>query len=228
MKKFIFLDLDGTIFDFHYAEELSLIGMLIDLGVSYDENTATLYSKINDRHWEALERGEMTRDEVLTHRFTELFEVMGVDASPAEARRIYESRLSACYYYIEGAEVLLSELSRLDYKLYLASNGTDSVQTKRIAASGIARYFEGIFISERIGYDKPSAEYFNRCFDLIEGFDKRFAVIVGDSLSSDILGGINAGIDTVWYNPCNKKCDKIKPNYEIKELRELIPLLEKI
>ena len=228
MKKYIFLDLDGTIFDFHYAEELSLIGMLEEHGVSYDEQTAALYSEINDRHWEALERGEMTRDEVLTHRFTELFEVMSADASQAEARRIYESRLSACYYYIEGAEELLSELSRLDYKLYLASNGTDSVQTKRIAASGIAPYFEGIFISERIGYDKPSAEYFNRCFERIEGFDKSLAVIVGDSLSSDILGGINAEIDTVWYNPCNKKCDKIKPNYEIKELRELIPLLEKI
>ena len=228
MKKYIFLDLDGTIFDFHYAERVSLIGMLEELGVSFDESTPELYSRINDRHWQALERGELTRDEVLTHRFTELFEVLSSNADPLDARRSYERRLSSCYYYIEGAEKLLRELSAEGFKLYLASNGTDSVQTKRIAVSGIGDYFDDIFISERIGYDKPSVEYFNRCFERIEGFDKSLAVIIGDSLSSDILGGINAGIDTIWYNPCNNSATSIKPDYQIRELGELIPLLKRI
>lgn len=228
MKKYIFLDLDGTIFDFKYAERVSLIATLEELGVMHDENTAELYSEINDKHWKALERGETTRDEVLTHRFTELFEVLGASASPLEARRIYEGRLSSCYYYIEGAEELLTELEREDYKLYLASNGTDSVQTRRIGASGIARYFDDIFISERIGHDKPSVLYFEECFKRIEGFDKGLAVIVGDSLSSDILGGKNAEITTIWYNPCQISCGDVTPDYEISDLSMLIPLLNKL
>lgn len=228
MKKYIFLDLDGTIFDFLYAERVSLIGMLEELGVSYDEDTPRLYSEINDKHWKALEVGKITRDEVLTHRFTELFEVLKTDASPLDARRIYERRLSLCYYYIDGAKELLDELIKSDFKLYLASNGTDSVQTKRIEVSGIGKYFDDIFISERIGHNKPSVLYFDECFRRIENFDKSLAVIVGDSLSSDILGGKNAGITTIWYNPCRLFAGDITPDYEIYDLKELIPLIKEI
>ncbi len=228
MKKYIFLDLDGTIFDFNYAERVSLIGMLEELGIEYDDSVPELYSEINDKHWHALERGQITRDEMLTHRFTELFALINATASPLDARRSYEGRLSDCYYYIDGAEELLCELSKKDYKLYLASNGTDSVQTRRIEASGIARYFDDIFISERIGHNKPSLLYFEECFKRIEGFDKSLAVIVGDSLSSDILGGKNANITTIWYNPCQISCGNIAPDYEIANLSELIPLLNKL
>ncbi len=228
MKKHIFLDLDGTIFDFLYAEERSLIGMLEELCVPYDENTPSLYSEINDKHWKMLESRLISRDEVLTNRFSELFKMLGSDADPLMARHSYEKRLSSCCYYIEGAEALLDDLISHGYTLYLASNGTDSVQTKRIAKAGIEKYFREIFISERVGFDKPNVEYFNRCFAKIPGFSKSEAVIVGDSLSSDILGGINAGIDTIWYNPDGKPCGKIKPTYEIRELSALIPLLEKI
>jgi 2-haloacid dehalogenase len=103
------------------------------------------------------------------------------------------------------------------------------VQDSRIARSGIAKYFDGIFISQRVGYDKPSREFFERCFAEIEGFSKDEAIIVGDSLSSDILGGINAGIRTCRYNPEGKPQNpEITPDYEIKNLSELPSLLERI
>jgi 2-haloacid dehalogenase len=111
--------------------------------------------------------------------------------------------------------------------MYLVSNGTASIQRSRIASSDIERYFEGIFISEEVGYNKPDKAYFDVCFATIEDFDPKQAVIVGDSLSSDIQGGKNAGITTVWFNPKHlENTTKITPDYEIGGLMELLELLE--
>lgn len=227
MIKHVLLDLDQTIYDFHRAESVALSEVLVHFGIEPTVGTVALYSEINDRHWKALERGEITREMVLTHRFSELFDTLGVEADAMEARQLYERRLGECAFFIDGASELLEALAP-EYSLYLASNGTDSVQTRRIARGGIEKYFKGIFISQRIGYDKPSVRYFEECFKKIDGFKKEEAVIVGDSLSSDILGGKNAGIATVWYNPCHKKAGDVKPDYEISELSELIPLLKKM
>ena len=227
MIKSVLLDLDDTIFDFHRAEAAALTGMLTELEITPTEEVISLYSEINDRHWKMLELGTLTRDEVLTGRFESLFSEMGVRADAKRARELYEWRLGECHYFIDGAEKLLDSLYG-EFDLYLASNGTDSVQTRRIAGAGIEKYFKDIFISQRLGADKPSAEYFERCFARIADFDRARTVIVGDSLSSDIKGGRNAGIKTVWYNPCNKGCGDITPDYEIKKLSELKELLMKI
>ena len=144
-----------------------------------------------------------------------------------EARRRYEWNLGGSYFYIDGAEALLDELSK-KYDLYLMSNGTAAVQDRRIAASGIAKYFKGLFISEKVGYNKPALEFFERCFAEIPDFKKEESIIVGDSLSSDIKGGINAGIPTCHYNPSGEKSDSIIPHYTIKTLEELPALLASI
>ena len=102
------------------------------------------------------------------------------------------------------------------------------MQAPRIEASGIAHYFKDIFISEKIGYNKPSREFFEGCAERIEGYNPREAIIVGDSLSSDILGGKNAGILTCHFNPKNTPYDKIIPDYKINNLSELAKLLESI
>ena len=115
------------------------------------------------------------------------------------------------------------------YDLYLASNGTDSVQTGRIAAAGIEKYFKGLFISQRLGYDKPKIEYFEQCFRRIDGFKKEECIIVGDSPSSDILGGKNAGILTCRYNPKHlPNPENTIPDYEITTLSEFAPLIESL
>ena len=228
MVKFVFLDLDDTIFDFHASEGKALSKTLAELGITPTAETLALYSKINKGQWERLERGEATREEILVRRFEILFDTLGVCKPAYEAQKIYEHNLSLEYIYIDGAEELLENLFG-KYKLYLASNGTAKVQDSRIERSGIAKYFDGIFISQRVGYDKPSREFFECCFSEIDGFSKDEAIIVGDSLSSDILGGINAGIRTCRYNPKGMPQNpEIMPDYEIASLGELPKLLERI
>ena len=228
MIKHVFIDLDETLFDFHRAERLALTEMLSHFGIVPDEAMTKRYSVINKSQWELLEKKEKTRDEVLTDRFKIFFQEIGANVDSLEARKIYEKLLSDGHFFIDGAEELLDSLYG-KYELYLASNGTQSVQERRIASSGISKYFKGIFISQALGHDKPSREYFDACFEKIEGFSKERAIIIGDSLSSDILGGKNAGITTCLFNPAKKenKTDII-PDFEVESLSEIPRLLERI
>lgn len=227
MIKTVFLDLDDTLLDFHRSEAVAIAETLSGFGIEPTEAVKKRYSEINRGMWEQLELGNMTREQILVRRFELLFEELGVDVSGLEARHKYEWNLGGSYFYIDGAEDLLSELSQ-KYDLYLMSNGTAAVQDRRIAASGIAKYFKGIFISEKIGYNKPAIEFFEKCFAEIPDFKKEESIIVGDSLSSDIKGGINAGILTCHYNPSGEASDSPRPNYTIKTLEELPSLLESI
>lgn len=228
MIKHVLVDLDDTILDFHASERVALRSMLEKMGIEMTEEIRATYSEINRLGWKKLERGEITREALLVERFAELFTVLGTQRDAREAKRIYESELSRSYFFIDGAEKLLDDISE-KFSLYLASNGTDSVQTGRIAASGIEKYFKDIFISERIGYNKPAPEYFEECFKRIKDFKKEECIIVGDSISSDILGGKGAGIKTCLYNPHGKKEDgQAMADYEIRSLGELVDLLMSI
>ena len=227
MLEFLLIDLDDTILDFQKAEEVALKKTLIQFGIAPDPDTCALYSRINRACWEALERGEMTRTQVAVGRFTELFSRLGISGDAAECNRYYWEQLSIGHYFLPGAEAALRELSQ-KYKLYIASNGTKSVQQPRLESAGIEKYFEDIFISEDMGADKPAKAFFHRAFARIPGFDPQKAMIVGDSLTSDIQGGINAGIATCWINPNRKTAGNIKPDYEIQSLSQLKAFLETI
>ena len=228
MIKTVFLDLDDTIFDFHKAEALALSNMLTEIGVSPKDELTRRYSEINAVQWKRLERGEITREQVLTERFRLFFLEFGIERDHLEARRIYERNLGTGHYFIEGAEALLENLHG-KYDLYLASNGTAAVQAGRIKSSGIEKYFKEIFVSEVIGHNKPSKEFFDACFKRIDGLDTECAIIIGDSLTSDILGGKNAGIKTCLFNPKRKDiCGDIIPDYVVSSLGEIPMLLEKI
>ena len=227
MIRTVFLDLDDTLLDFHRSEREAISATLSSLGVTPTEEVIKRYSEINRYVWQQLELGKMTREQILVRRFELLFEELLVSADGAEARRRYEKNLGGSFFYIDGAEELLTELSS-KYDLYLMSNGTAAVQDRRIAASGIAKYFEGIFISERVGYNKPALEFFEKCFAEIPDFRKEESIIVGDSLSSDIKGGINASIPTCHYNPSGETSDSVRPDYTIRTLEELPALLASI
>ena len=228
MIKHLFLDLDDTVLDFHLAERIALRGTFLEIGLEPTDSAMASYSRINRGCWERLERGELTREQVLTLRFALLFEELSVSASPERTQQIYEYRLSLEHPFMEGGKELLDELYG-KYKLYIASNGTAAVQDRRISDTGIAGYFDGIFISQRIGYNKPAKEFFDGCFAQIPNFDPTEAMIVGDSLSSDILGGINAGIKTCYFNQRGiENASGIKPDYEIRTLSELSPLLDRL
>lgn len=228
MIKNVFFDIDDTLLDFQKAEALAIRQTLTDLGVEPTEDIIRLYSKINISQWKLLEKGELSRAEILVRRFEILYAQLGLSISSEKTQGIYEEYLSRGAYYIEGAEALLREL-REKYALYIVSNGTSYVQNRRIALSGIAEYFKEIFISEYVGFDKPSEKFFDACFDKIPGFEKDKSIIVGDSLTSDIQGGINAGLKTCWYNPRKAARDpRIRADFEIQKLSELPELLKQI
>lgn len=229
MIKTIFLDLDDTILDFQKGERQAISKTLAKIGIEPTEKIIERYMEINIASWRALERGEMTRDQVLYGRFEKLLSELSVEGDPVETQKIYQTLLSMEHDFLPGGEELLKKLTESGkYKLYIATNGIPEVQKPRIADSGIGKYFDGVFISYDFGVGKPSREFFDRCFERIKGFRREECIIVGDSLTSDIKGGINAGILTCHFNPKDKPYDDIIPDYKIKELSELIPLLDSI
>jgi len=225
MIEFLFLDLDDTILDFHKAERIAISKTIREFGVEPTEEILELYHGINKWHWEQLELGTLTREQVLVNRFGVLFERLGRDVDAPGCAKVYEKNLSTGHWFLPGAEEAVEALSK-KYRLFLASNGTASVQKGRMTSANLYRFFETVFVSQEIGYNKPSKAYFDACFAGIPGFDKEKAMIVGDSLSSDIKGGINAGIKTVWVNPGHKASGDVKPDYEIEYLYQLESLLE--
>jgi 2-haloacid dehalogenase len=227
MIKFIFLDLDDTILDFHRSEAVALRKTLQSLNVNPTDEVIARYSEINLAHWKALERKELTREQVLTGRFRQLFEELDMNVSPSVAQSLYEKNLSESHFFIDGAPRLLMTLSQ-KYPLYIVSNGTTLVQTSRIASSGIGRYFKGIFLSQQLGADKPQIEFFERATGQIEGYKPEESIILGDSLTSDIQGGINAGMHTCWFNPHHRERGDITPEFEITDLAEFDNVLKKL
>ncbi len=226
MCEYLFLDLDDTILDFKKAEAVAIHKTLLNAGITPTDENKALYSRINKAHWEMLERGEITREQVKVLRFVQLFEVLGVEGDPEVTSEFYLRLLGMGHWFLPGAQEALKALSK-KYRLFLASNGNASVQKSRLTSANLYRFFERTFVSEEIGYNKPSKEFFQAAFAQIPGFDPAKAMMVGDSLSSDILGGNNAGIKTCWVNPSHApgRAD-IQPDFEIEGLSQLPALLE--
>ena len=225
MIEFLLLDLDDTILDFHKAERIALSKTIRTFGAEPTETLLDRYHAINKWHWEQLELGTLTRDQVIVNRFGMLFQELGMAVDAAACAKSYETNLSIGHYFLPGAEEAVKRLHE-KYRLFLVSNGTATVQHSRLTSAGLYPYFEQVFISQEIGFNKPDKAYFDRCFARIPGFDPEKVLMVGDSLTSDIRGGINAGIKTVWVNPKHKDCGEIRPDYQIEGLNQLEKLLE--
>ena len=200
MIRTILFDLDDTLLDFKRAEAETLKNALKKMGLEPTDAVISRYSVINQQQWQLLEDKVLTREEVLVRRFELLFAEFRLEADETQTQHLYHELLAEGAYYLPGAEELLQTLGT-QYDLYAVSNGTAAVQDPRIAKSGIGRYFREIFISERVGADKPDVRFFDHCFARIPSFHKEEAVIIGDSLTSDMRGGNNAGIRTLWFNP---------------------------
>jgi len=175
--RFIFLDLDDTILDFHRAERQALSQTLRHFHVDPTDAVLDRYHVLNRRQWELLEEGKLTRPQVLVRRFQLLFDELGVRAAPQEVCQLYEEQLAQGHFFVPGAQELLEAL-HTRYELYLATNGTPEVQNSRIESAGIARYFQNIFISEQMGAYKPSPAFFHACFAAIPDFDAAEAMMV--------------------------------------------------
>ncbi|WP_373218021.1 YjjG family noncanonical pyrimidine nucleotidase [Ruminococcus sp. 5_1_39BFAA] len=224
----VLFDLDNTLLDFSKAERIALKAALERMGLQPGNEMLDRYSVLNGEQWKLLELGKLTREEVKERRFELLFQEYGLNCSAKEATEIYEKLLEIGHYFVEGTPELLEELFS-KYRMYIVTNGTASVQKCRMKSAEIEKYFSGVFISEEIGFDKPTREYFDRCFAKIQGFQKENAVIIGDSLTSDIRGGKNTGIRTIWFNPKHiQNNTDIQPDHEIECLNEIPELLRKM
>ena len=229
MIRYLFLDLDNTILDFTKAEAIAIRRTMAGYGLAPTDELAARYREINDRHWKALERGEMTREQVVVGRFAAFFGEQGIDVDAPAVAKTYETCLSQGHWFLPGAEETVKQKLYGKYKLYLASNGTAVVQHGRMTSADLYPYFEESFVSQELGHNKPSKEYFEAAFARIPGFDPQECLMVGDSLTSDILGGKNAGLRTVWVNPNHETAPAhLKPDYEIELLADLPALLEEI
>lgn len=219
----ILWDVDGTLLDFIAAEKAAIKTLFkeFNLGECSDEMIKR-YSEINKTYWQRLERGEITKQEVLVGRFKEFFASEGLDSSVAEDfNSLYQLRLGdTIVYHDDSLEIIRSLRGRA--RQYVVSNGTVEAQSKKLHLSGLGELMDGIFLSEHIGIEKPNIEFFDRVFEEIETADRSRVMIVGDSLTSDIQGGNNAGIITCWYNPQGDKApDKYRIDYEISDLHQI-------
>ena len=225
MIKFLLIDLDDTILDFKMAERVALGKTLEQFGLTPTDEVCTRYSAINKAHWEMLERKEITRAQLRPGRFEVLFKEYKMEVDAAQCANTYEGNLAQGSFFLPGAKEALPVLAE-NYKLYIVSNGNLHVQQGRLRHADILPYFDGCFISEEMGAPKPDPIFFQNCFARIPDFDPSRAMIVGDSLTSDILGGIRAGIATCWVNPKGlPHPENVCPDYEIGALSELPALL---
>ncbi len=217
----ILLDVDGTLLDFAASERLGIARVLEHYGLPPKEGLLQRYHRINAAAWAAFERGQVTKERLVNQRFEEYFGQLGLQVNGEEAEELYRSFLDQSAILIDGAVELCQYLKDKRYGLYVVTNGTSTTQYKRLALSGLDAYMDDIFVSEDAGSQKPRKEYFDYCFARIPDADPETMILLGDSLSSDILGGLTAGTDTCWYNPAGLAGkEEIKPDYIIQHLRE--------
>lgn len=217
----ILIDVDDTLLDFVRAEREAFIKVCAFLQIPYSEALNTHYHNVNIHYWQLHEKGLAEKKDFLPLRFSESFQDFGYQIDGAEANRQYTDFLGEGSYPLPDAVEVLKTLHDRS-RVWLVTNGNESVQRRRIEVSPIRHYVEGAFISDCIGFQKPSREFFDEVFRTVPYSAKR-TVIIGDSLTSDIRGGKNAGIDSIWYNPAGKPNDHpdIRPTYEIRDLKEL-------
>lgn len=221
----ILIDIDDTLLDFGKAEKAAIAKAYRDYGIDPSEKNIARYSVINQAQWEAMERGELTREQVLLRRHQLFFQELGAEVPLQEFEDCYRRYLGIGHYFIEGAQELLDYLFG-KYDLYIASNGVAETQYSRMESAGIGKYFKQVFISETTGSHKPEKAYFDYCFARMENFSPQSTLIIGDSLTGDIKGGLDAGIRTCWFNPKGKPGrEDIVPHYEIRSLHELVGIL---
>lgn len=221
----ILFDADNTLLDFDRSEREALFDALRFMGVKPRDEMIPVYSAINVAHWKKLERGEITKTELRSARFVKFFEQYGIKADAQRMADAYTEFLSTKSYLMEGALEVCEMLAK-HCRLYVITNGIASVQVGRFDPSPLFPLFSGVFISEEIGVEKPARAFFDAVATGISDFDPADTLVVGDSLTSDIQGGINAGIDTCWFNRKDERAPSDMPiTYTVNSLKDLPALI---
>ena len=227
--KFLLFDLDHTLLDFDTAEDVALTQLLKEEGVADIQSYKDYYVPMNKSLWKDLEEKKITKQELVNTRFSKLFSHFGIEKDGVYLAERYQFYLAQQGQVFSGTMELLDSLIDRGYELYAATNGITTIQTGRLAQSGLAPYFNQVFISEQLQTQKPDALFYDKIGQQIAGFSKEKTLMIGDSLTADIQGGNNAGIDTIWYNPhhlVNKSL--AQPTYEVDSYLALLELLDKL
>ncbi len=231
MIKVILWDVDGTLLDFEKAEYAALKKCfeLYNLGPC-DDDMVGRYVVINKSWWERMERGEVTKSQVLIGRYKEFFAAEGIETGGCEEafNEEYQRQLGLNPVFCEGAHELVSSLKESGrVKQYGVTNGTKVAQDGKLKQSGLINLFDDVFISDVLGIEKPNIGFFEHVWSVIGHYEPEEVLIVGDSLTSDMQGGNNAGILCCWYNPKGLENNKgVKLDYEIRHLNEVMDILE--
>lgn len=229
MIKVILWDIDGTLLDFLVAEKTALQSCFTshNMGQITDEMIER-YSAINRKYWEKLERNEITKPEVLVGRFREFFASEGLPVEKAESfNDEYQIRLGDTCAYCENAKEVIEILKEKGYKQYIVTNGTRIAQRRKMKNSGLDKIIEYAFISDEIGVEKPMIGFFDAVWNKIGHYEKDEVIIIGDSLTSDMKGGNNAGILCCWFNPKGMANNTdVHIDYEITNLKEVLDILK--
>ena len=216
MYKALLVDLDNTLLDFNKAEERALTTTLLRYGLNDTKEIKEEFKKINSKYWMLFEKGEISKEDLLVQRFKDFFEKYIPNPKAKEINTFYLNQLA------ESGDLVVHALETLEtikdkVKIYPVTNGVYNTQVRRLEKSGLNKFFEKIFVSENI-------EFFDYVFNNIE-YNKDEVLLLGDSLTADIIGGINYGIDTCWYNP-NHLSSNLKITYVIDDLLDLIKLIK--
>lgn len=228
MEKYelLLFDLDDTLIDFSKDQELAFKYAFESIGGQYTDNVLKEYNKINDIVWKELELGKIkTVENLYEKRCNMLFKMYNIQGSTNKFNKLLDEGFQKNGTPFENVENILEKLHK-KYKLGIITNGPKSQQYVRLKNAGLEKYFLHIFVSEEVGYNKPNIKFFEYIFKKLKEKDKSKILIIGDSLTSDIQGGNNWGVDTCWYNRKSKSNNTdIKPNYEIKDLKDLTKIL---
>ncbi len=219
----LLFDLDDTLMDFGKAEENAINKLFMKYKIPVTDENKRLYVEMNKAKWKALENGEITRKELLMTRFSDFFSMLGIKADGIQANEDFIGFLAEGSFIIDGALDVCRELSK-NYTMFIITNGAEKAQKGRLTDSPLMKYFDGVFVSERIGYDKPRREYFDYVFKSINETDKSKILVIGDSLNSDIAGAVNYGLDSCWIN--KGVSQNGSSTYQIGDLKELLDILQ--
>ncbi|MBE7719070.1 MAG: noncanonical pyrimidine nucleotidase, YjjG family [Lacrimispora celerecrescens] len=223
MYQIFLLDIDNTLLDFDAAEEQSFKKVIKSYDLEYKDEMLPQYKKMNRHLWDLLEQEKIGREELLNTRFSQFFRFYDLEISGEEAEGRYRRHLGNSSDLIPGATETLTRLKQMGKQLYSASNGVYSTQIQRLEQAGLLHLFDGMFISEKAGYEKPSLHFFEYCFENIPQLDKDKTIMVGDSISSDIQGAVNAGIDSCLFCRSGRPLQS-EATHTIQDLSELISI----
>ncbi len=226
MKKYdvLLFDADDTLLDFTQSEKIAVQEVMKHYGINPTLENCQLYHEININYWKMFENNLIDKPSLLVKRFAEFFDKLGKKENPEEINKLYFSILREQSILLPNALELVKRISK-QYPLYIVTNGTAIVQERRMELSPIKQYITKIYISEKIGYQKPKKEFFDYVFNDLKITNPQRVILLGDSLTSDIQGGVNAGIDTCWFNPRHKVAT-INSTYEIDNLLDFINIIK--